>query len=138
MPTPSVASLQQQRKQLSEQLAASGELRPGSLVERYRRCGKSSCHCAKKGSRGHGPQFSVTHSVQGKTVTRIIPRGPAVERTRQQIAEYRRFRKLVSEFVTLSEQICDAQLEQARRAAPDEGKKKRPRRRTGPRGRSRH
>jgi hypothetical protein len=33
--------------------------------------------------------------VKGKTVTRIIPTGPAVERTRHQIAEYRRFRALV-------------------------------------------
>ena len=138
MSTPSLVSLQQQREQLAEQLATIGDLRPGSLVERYRRCGKSSCHCAKKGSRGHGPQFSLTHSVNGKTITQVIPRGPAVERTRQQIAEHRRFRKLVSEFIALSQQICDAQLQQERSRAADEVKKNSARRGTGPRGRSRH
>jgi hypothetical protein len=37
-------------------------------------------------------------SLQGKTVARIIPRD-AIERTRQQIAEYQRFRALAQEVV---------------------------------------
>jgi hypothetical protein len=99
-----------QREQIKSELAHIGDMRPGSLVPRFRRCGKPSCHCAKKGEKGHGPSYSLTHTVEGKTVTRIIPAGEAVERTRQQLDEYHRFRGLVQQLVSVSEQICDLQL----------------------------
>jgi len=117
-----LAVLQLQREQLRSQLSQIGEMRPGSLVARFRKCGKSSCHCAKKGSKGHGPSYSLTRPVAGKTVTRIIPTGPAVEQTRQQLEEYHRFRQLVQQLLNVSEQICDWQL---RHAKPEtEGVKK--------------
>ena len=138
MSVSSVASLQQRRSEIGKQLADVSDMRPGSLVERFRRCGKPSCHCAEEGARGHGPQFSLTRPVRGKTVTRIIPKGPAVERTRKQLGEYQRFRKLVSEFVAVSEQICDAELEQQRNAEAEGDKKNRTRRTAGRRTQSRH
>ena len=57
-----------------------GDLRPGSLVARFRKCGKRNCHCAAEGAPGHGPSWSLTHGVRGKTVTRVIP-ADAVEET---------------------------------------------------------
>ena len=101
--------LRDRRDRLKTDLAQLGDLRPGSLVERYRRCGKSNCHCAHKGATGHGPSWSLTREVAGKTVTTIIPSG-AVEQTRRQLAEYKRFRRLGKELVDTSEQLCDAQL----------------------------
>jgi hypothetical protein len=62
-------------------------MRPGSLVKRYRACGKPTCHCAQKGDRGHGPSWSLTRPVAGKTVTKVIPPN-AVEATQAQFAEY--------------------------------------------------
>ena len=108
-----------QRDQLISQLANIGEMRPGSLVARFRKCGKPSCHCAKKDDQGHGPSYSLTRPVAGKTVTRIIPAGPAVQRTRQQLQEYHRFRQLVRRLIAVSEQICDRQLRQAGSEAED-------------------
>ena len=70
----SIPKLRQRRDQLRADLAAVGDMRPGSLVARYRRCGKPNCRCARAGDRGHGPSFSLTHAVNGKTVTKIIPR----------------------------------------------------------------
>jgi hypothetical protein len=102
-----------QRDHLKSELAAVGNMRPGSLVPRFRKCGKPSCHCAKKGAKGHGPSYSLTHAVSGKTVTHVIPAGEAVERTRAQLSEYHRFRHLVQQLITVSEQICDLQLKQA-------------------------
>src|SRR3972149_10658863 len=96
MPTilETVQKLEQRRADLKVKLGEAGDLRPGSLVERYRRCGKPGCHCAGRGSDGHGPSWSLTREVAGKTVTRVIP-PEAVARTREQIAEDRRFRGLV-------------------------------------------
>lgn len=133
MSTPSgLTALKLQRDQLKSQLSQVGEMRPGSLVARFRKCGKPSCHCAKKGSKGHGPSYSLTRPVAGKTVTRIIPAGPAVEQTRQQLQEYHRFRQLVQQLLSVSDQICDWQL---RHAQPEtEGAKKNLTRRSPRRG----
>jgi len=114
-----VQTLEQRRAELTAKLAQVGDLRPGSLVERYRRCGKAGCHCAARGAEGHGPSWSLTREVGGKTVTRVIPT-EAVARTRQHVAEYRRFRGLVREMVETSEQLCDARLDAAAAASDEE------------------
>lgn len=35
------------RQQLEKELAQVGDMRPGSLVERFRKCGTASCHCGQ-------------------------------------------------------------------------------------------
>jgi len=119
---PDLEALLVQRAQLKDQISHIGEMRPGSLVARFRKCGKPSCHCAQKGAKGHGPCYSLTHAVSGKTRTRVIPQGPAVDLARQQVEEYQRFRELVQQLVAVSEQICDLQLRQP--VQPKEGVKK--------------
>lgn len=102
-------TLKKRRDELRRQLASIGDLRPGSLVGRYRKCGKPNCHCAAEEGGGHGPSWSLTRKVDGKTVTKIIPQ-EAVSITQEQIAEYRRFRRLAGEFVEVSEKLCDLLL----------------------------
>ena len=121
-PTERVELVRKQREDLKARIAEVGDLRPGSLVERYRRCGKAGCHCAGKEETGHGPSWSLTREVGGKTLTRVLPAG-AVTQTREQIAEYRRLRALGRELVETSERLCDAKLE-AGEAASDEAAKK--------------
>ena len=106
---PELSELTRQRRNIHHQLAALGDLRPGSLTARYRKCGKPTCHCANEGDPGHGPSWSLTWSVEGKTQTRIIP-AEAVEQTQAQIAEYRRARTLTRELFEVSTRMCDAQL----------------------------
>ncbi len=101
--------LRERREVLKRELTEVGEMRPGALVERYRKCGKSYCHCAQPESDGHGPSWSLTRMVAGKTVTKIIP-AAAVDDTQAQLIEHRRFRDLTRELVEVSEQICDANL----------------------------
>jgi hypothetical protein len=115
-----VEELSRKREEIRNQLASVGDLRPGSLVGRYRRCGKPTCHCAKDGAEGHGPSWSLTHAIKGKTVTRIIP-AEAVDRTKAQLAEYERFRALSKEFIDTSEALCAARLGEA---ASQEGAEK--------------
>ena len=73
---------------------------------------------------GHGPSFSLTRQVGGKTVTRIIPRGPAVGRTRAQIAECKRFRELVREMIEISDRLCQERLSSADEEASEGDEKK--------------
>jgi hypothetical protein len=121
---PKHRDLLDRREALKARLAAVGDMRPGSLVGRYRKCGKPGCHCAQPDSPGHGPSWSLTRQIGHQTKTRIIPAGPAVQRTQAQIAEYRRFRELSRELVEISEQLCDAQLAEEK-GAPAEAAEKR-------------
>jgi hypothetical protein len=127
--------LRERRDELKAELGRTGDLRPGSLVERYRRCGKPNCHCAGKDASRHGPQWSLTREVAGKTVTTVIPSG-AVEQTRQQLAEYKRFRVLAKAFIEASEQLCDAQLGAPREPAQKGGSRRRSRPRSSARSKS--
>lgn len=125
MPAPlDPSSLQQRLDQIQAQLASIGELRPGSLIRRFLRCHKPGCHCSDPDHPGHGPYWSLTFKSGGKTVTRSIP-PQALERTRQQVAEYQRFRSLTAEFVEVSEQLCQARLAHSASATAQQAKKKR-------------
>ena len=124
------AELEQQLDRLRGALACVGALRPGSLVQRHHKCGKPTCHCARKDSEGHGPSWVLTRAIDGKTVTKGIPAGSAVQQTREQIEEYRRFRALVHEFIEVSEKLCDARIRLGRAASNEVAEKGGSRRRS--------
>ena len=75
-----VASLETQRAKLLEEFLGLGDLRPGSLTAVLRRCGKPSCHCAKRNDPGHDPQFRLTRRVTGKTMTETFPNPTALRK----------------------------------------------------------
>lgn len=131
MSTP-LSELEARRERLKLQFSVLGDLRPGSLVERYRKCGKPNCHCARPGEAGHGPSWSLTHDVKGKTLTRIIPEA-LVPQTREQIAEYHRLRDLTRDLVEVNEKICEARI--GDRKTEDDSKKNLARRPAGSRRR---
>ena len=56
----------ERREILASGLPCFVEIVRGSLVTRYRRCGKPTCHCAK--GKGHGPAHYLVVTLQpGKT-----------------------------------------------------------------------
>lgn len=101
--------LEEKRKRVKEQLTGVSDMRQGTVSERYLKCGKAECRCGKEEAYAHGPYFSLTKAVKGKTVTRSIPK-PAVELTKAQIAEFREFRRLSQEFLAVNEEICEVKL----------------------------
>ena len=103
-----LAGLERERAGLYEELSQVGDFRRGSLNEVWRRCGKRNCACAQPGHPGHGPQYNLTRSVDGKTVARHLKPGPELERIRREVAEYKRFRVLVGQVSEVSEAICEA------------------------------
>ena len=120
--TPALDELEKRRDALRDQLASVRDLRPGSLVARYRKCGKPYCRCASDGSRGHGPSWSLTRQVAGKTVTRIIP-PDAVAQTQAQVAECQRLRRLTGALMEVSDALCQTRLEAGRGKAAEAAKK---------------
>jgi len=106
---PTLQALREHKEALVKQLAAIPEFRPGSLVARYRKCGKPNCHCAQEGDRGHGPSWSLTRYCEGKTVTKIIPPSH-VDEANEQIDRYHQFQELMHEYVETNVKLCDALL----------------------------
>ena len=44
-------------------------------MTRYRRCGRSNCHCAQKGHPGHGPAYYLKVTVApGRTLQISVPK----------------------------------------------------------------
>jgi len=103
----SLPDLEQQRAELYERLAETGDLRPGSINATYRRCGKPNCACAQPGHPGHGPRWLWTRSVAGRTRTRQLT--PAeLGKVRAELAAYREFTTLSEQIVAVNEAICEA------------------------------
>lgn len=111
-----------EKKQVLQNISELGVFRQGSLSPRYRKCGKPYCHCAKEGSKGHGPLWMVTRTVEGKTVSKAIP-PESVEKTFEQIEIFHQFQNLVREYTTVNIKICDAQLEAGKEASKEAEKK---------------
>ena len=104
--TDSLPQLEAKRTDLFRQLASVGDFRRGSVTGTSGKCGKPSCHCAKRDDPGHGPNFRLTRRVDGKTVTETFPSASAMRKAQQEVDEFHRFQKLCAEIVEVSEKIC--------------------------------
>ena len=93
------------RDALLAELAEVGDLRPGTLQARYRKCGKPTCHCAREGDPGHGPKWVLVSRVDGRTRNWTVP-DEAVQRTRGHLDECARFRKLAREVIAVGDELC--------------------------------
>jgi hypothetical protein len=104
--------LEQGRSVLQEELARVGDFRLGSLIYRYRRCGKPGCLCADLKHPGHGG-WVISKKVAGKTVMSTVPREDQLPAIRQQLEEGRRFWKLAEEFAEVSDELSRKRLSEA-------------------------
>ena len=116
------ADLERDRERLKQEISALPDMRQGSLTTVYRKCGKTTCHCAQKEDPGHGPLFLLTRSIKKKTVARTIP-PQEVETVREQVAVFHRYQELSRELVNVSGQICDLKLQESKRNASEPVKK---------------
>jgi len=107
---------------LAAQMAAPTPMRRGSLSERYVKCSKPGCACAERPIARHGPYYSLTRTVGGRTQSRFVP-AMQTTRVRQQIAAGQQFRRHVDAFWDACEQWADAQLDAPEAAAQEAAKK---------------
>ena len=77
---------EQQRAQLYARLAATGDVRPGSINATYRKCGKPDCACARPGHPGHRPRWLWTRSAGGRTRSRQL--AAEVDKVRAELPGY--------------------------------------------------
>ena len=111
-----IDALVERRDRARDQFATLGDLRPGTLAENYRKCGKPTCRCARPGDPGHGPSYVLTRSVGGRTRSARV-RADEADATRRLVDEYQRFRALSAEFLDASEALAAARSRAAREDA---------------------
>lgn len=102
----SLAALELERSKLLQQFLTLGDLRPGSITVSMRRCGKPTCHCARRNDPGHLPQFRLSRKVDGKTANESFPTPEAMRKAQREVAEFQRWQQLGQQLVTLNEKIC--------------------------------
>jgi hypothetical protein len=102
----SSAALRKRRAALVRQLPPLTAILRGSLIDRYKRCGKPGCKCME--GRGHGPKVYLSVSMPGsRPVMRYVP-ADAQQQVRELLDNFRHARALL-------EEICEINLELLRR-----------------------
>ena len=110
-----LSRVQRRLAQLQRQLLALGPLHPGSISEQYNVCGQPGCRCKDPHQpQKHGPYYQLSFTWRGKSSTRFL-RPEQVEPMRQKVANYKRLRELMNEWVSLG-----VELERAERARAKE------------------
>lgn len=96
--------------------------RRGSVSERFVKCSKASCPCAHDPKARHGPYFSYTHAVKGRTKSRFLSPEQAVV-VRRQIKQGKQFRNELDAFWKRCEQAADEELDDLEAASQETAKK---------------
>ena len=100
---------------LAQQLAQTQPMRRGSVSERYVKCGKPGCPCNEDPQARHGPYYSVSRVVKGRTRSRWLS-GEEAEMVRQQVQAAHEFRERLESYWQACEAWADSHLEAAAEA----------------------
>jgi hypothetical protein len=100
------AALRKRRNALLRQLPPLKAILRGSLIERYKRCGKPGCKCA--GGPGHGPKYYLSVSYPGLRPQMDYVPQEAYAQTAEFLANYHQAREIL-------EKICEINRELLRR-----------------------
>jgi len=109
-------------RQIASKLAQPQPMRRGSVSQRTMQCGKPNCACAQDPKARHGPYYSLTQAVDGKTRSRFLTPDQAAI-AEQQIATGRGFRQQVDTFWEACERWADVELECTPSASSEKAEK---------------
>jgi hypothetical protein len=99
---PHIQAIERRIENLKAQLVILGPLRPGSLSRQYHICRKTGCRCQDpRKPRPHGPYYHLDYVHHGKKTTRFI-RTEQLPEVRRQLANFKRLRRLVDQWISLS------------------------------------
>jgi hypothetical protein len=104
--TEPVAALRKRRRALVRQLPPLRSILRGSLIERYKRCGKPGCKCAD--GPGHGPKYYLSVSYPGLRPQMDYVPQETYGQASEFLANYQQTREIL-------EEICEINRELLRR-----------------------
>ena len=100
------AALRKRRNALVRQLPPLKSILRGSLIERYKRCGKPGCKCAD--GAGHGPKYYLSVSFPGRRPQMDYVPQESYAQASEFLANYHHARQVL-------EEICEINRELLRR-----------------------
>ena len=110
-----IQHFEQRIEQIKAKLAAVGLMRPGSLSKQSNVCGKAGCRCKDPlRPQKHGPYYQLSYVHQGKSTTQFI-RPFLLPEVKQQLSNYKTFRRLTAQWITLALKIAKTRLKLASR-----------------------
>lgn len=110
--TPPIEQLEAQIARINIQLQDHGPMRPGSLSRQYNVCGKPGCRCKDpKHPRRHGPYYQLDYVYRGKKTSQFIRR-ERLRQVRTELANYKKLRRLITQWIGLALQVAQARDKQ--------------------------
>ena len=103
------ATLQRQIEKVKRDLAALGDLRPGSLSTQYNVCGSPGCKCKADPPVKHGPYYQVSYTRKGKSSTKFVKKEDLPE-VRKQLKNYERMKLLMEKWIDLAMELSILRL----------------------------
>jgi len=98
-----IEALEKKRESLEKEIIKIGHMRRGSVSEQF----VPVKHKGKKAPVLRGPYYVYTAKHKGKSIGKHLKVGPELEKYRQEVNNYHRFQRLISEFVNVNEKICE-------------------------------
>jgi hypothetical protein len=96
-------TLRQKQKRLMQSLPDLTAILRGSLIERYKRCGKPGCSCAK--GRGHGPKYYLSVSKPGRRPEMDYVPQDYLERVQEQLNNFRKIKLILEELCEINREL---------------------------------
>ena len=109
-------------RSLVQLLAETMPMRRGSVTERFVKCNKAGCACRESEDARHGPYYSVSRVVNGRTRSRWLAADQA-QIVQRQVEHGKQFRKRIEAYWDACERWADAELETPKAASDGEAKK---------------
>ena len=109
MDTRREATLQRQIEKVKRDLAALGDLRPGSLSTQYNVCGSPGCRCKATPPIKHGPYYQVSYTRKGKSSSKFVKKEDLPE-VRKQLKNYARMKLLTEHWIDLATELSTLRL----------------------------
>jgi Family of unknown function (DUF6788) len=99
----SSADLRKRRRQLLGGLPSFERIMRGSLVERYKRCGRPGCHCAN--DRGHGPKHYLSVSATGQRPQMDYVPNASHAVVSEYLANFHKLREVLNEICAINTEL---------------------------------
>ncbi len=101
--------LLRQIERVKGQLAALGELRPGSLSTQYNVCGTPGCRCKATPPEKHGPYYQISFTRKGKSSSKFV-RKEDLNTVRRELKNYEVMKTLMDRWIEMATELSNLRL----------------------------
>ena len=101
--------LLRQIEKVKGQLAALGDLRPGSLSTQYNVCGTPGCRCKATPPEKHGPYDQVSFTRKGKSSSKFV-RKEDLAAVRRELKNYEVMKTLMDRWIEMATELSNIRL----------------------------